>query len=48
MNRKPLTSLLALMLAAVLLCTALPMPADAAKSSSAIQSELGESPLSSR
>ena len=40
MNRKPLTSLLALMLAAVLLYTALPVPANAAKSSSAIQSEL--------
>jgi len=40
MNRKSLTSLLALMLAAVLLCTALPVPAHAAKSSSAIQSEL--------
>ena len=40
MNRKPLTSLPALMLAAVLLYTALPVPVNAAKSSSAIQSEL--------
>ena len=42
MNRKPFTSLLALMLAAVLFCTALPVPAHAAKSSTAIQSELDD------
>ena len=40
MNRKTLTSILALMMAAVMLCTALPVPAHAARSSSAIQSEL--------
>ena len=42
MNRKPFTSLLALMLAAALFCTALPVPAHAAKSSTAIQSELDD------
>ena len=40
MNRKPRTSLLSLVLAAVMLLGVIPMPAQAAKSSSAIQGEL--------
>ena len=40
MNRKPLTSVLSLVLAAVLLLGVAPVPASAAKSSSAVQSEL--------
>lgn len=40
MNRKPLTSLLSLLLAAVMLVGVIPAPAWAAKSSTAIQSEL--------
>ncbi|MBQ2855161.1 MAG: peptidoglycan DD-metalloendopeptidase family protein [Oscillospiraceae bacterium] len=40
MNRKPLTSLLSLILAAVMLIGVMPTPASASKSSSAIQSEL--------
>ena len=40
MNRKTLTSVLAFVLAAVLVLPALPAPAQAARSSSAIQSEL--------
>lgn len=40
MNRKPLTSLASLLLAAVMLVGVIPAPASAAKSSSAIQSEL--------
>ena len=40
MNRKSLTSLLSLILAAAMLCSVIPTTADAAKSSTAIQSEL--------
>ena len=41
MNRKPFTSLLALIMAAAMLCSVIPAPANAAnKSSTAIQSEL--------
>ena len=40
MNRKPLTAMLALILASVMLWSVIPAPANAAKSSSAIQTEL--------